>query len=145
MPDEFLDVLTGARIRTPVLAADGTLYDRDSLSAWFQAREAADKPIVSPRTSEPMEKTFTVDAGASERLAELLEDLAMEDPDISEGGVSKKLSKLAALRAVSEKVEVKTLASLRGVFDALDPLGDLLSTTLKGWTVSCAAVTKAHT
>ena len=76
MSNEFLDVLTGARIRTPVLAADGRLYDRDSLTAWFQAREATGKPIISPITNEAMDTTLTVDDAASVRLAELLEDLA---------------------------------------------------------------------
>jgi hypothetical protein len=127
---EFLDVLTGARIRDVVRAADGKLYDRDSLSAWFEAREATGKPIASPVTGEPMEKTLTVDEDASMRLAELLEDLEMDDPD-----GSAVVSKLATLRQVSKDVEVKTLASLRQVFDALDPLGDMLSTALKDWTV----------
>ena len=48
VPDQFLDFLTGLRIRDPVRAADGHLYDRATISEWFETLEAAGRPIVSP-------------------------------------------------------------------------------------------------
>ena len=50
LADEFLDVLTGSLIRDPVRAADGGLYDRSTLTQWFEAHP----PPSSPRTAEPM-------------------------------------------------------------------------------------------
>ena len=108
---EFLDILTGCRIRDPARAADGHLYDFTSLTEYFAAREAAGLPIVSPRTSAQMARTLARDADARARLADLLEDMAMHDPG----------------------THVKTLAALRSVFNLLDELGDMLSTLLNGW------------
>ena len=118
---EFYDVLTGTRIRDPARAADGRLYDFSSLTEWFNMREAAGQPIISPRTLEPMVRTLTRDAEARAQLAALLEDLALNDPGTF----------------------VKTLAVLRAVFDALDPLGDLLNSVLAKWKVRDPRVPEA--
>ena len=78
--DEFLDILTGLRIQDPVRAADGHLYDRNSITDWIERLVAAGLPIVSPRPpSHPMERTLVGDASARERLNQLLRDLELND------------------------------------------------------------------
>ena len=113
--DEFLDILTGLRIQDPVRAADGHLYDRNSITDWIERLVAAGLPIVSPLPpSHPMERTLVGDASARERLNQLLRDLELNDPG----------SPL-----------IKTLKALRAAFDVLDPLEDVLNTVLDGWKV----------
>ena len=120
VPDQFLDFLTGLRIRDPVRAADGHLYDRATISEWFETLEAAGRPIVSPRPpSHAMARTLIVDAVASGELNQLLEDLALNDPGAF----------------------IKTLAVLRALFDVLDPLGDFLNSVLEGFKVRLATQT----
>ena len=118
--NEFFDILTAFRIRDPARAADGYLYDHASLTAWFEALDAAGLPIVSPRTSQPMERTLVRDAEAREELLLFLEDLALNNPGVT----------------------VKTLAVLRVVFDVLDRLENLLNAVLEGWKVRLA--TRSH-
>ena len=116
--DEFLDILTGLRIQDPVRAADGHLYDRNSITDWIERLVAAGLPIVSPRPpSHPMERTLVGDASARERLNQLIRDLELNDPG----------SPL-----------IKTLKALRAAFDVLDPLEDVLNTVLDGWKVRLA-------
>jgi hypothetical protein len=110
---EFYDVITGTHIRDPARAEDGELYDFTTATEWFDAREAEGLPIISPRTLAPMGRTLTRDIEALARLSVVMQDLLLNVAG----------------------VYVKTLKELRAVFDALDSLGDLLITLLKGWKV----------
>ena len=113
---ELVDALTGALIEEPVCAADGHVYDRRSLTAFFEQRRAAGQPTVSPQDLEtPMGEELREAPEVKAALDELRSDAQHGTP------------------AREPPQSFKSLSTLRSVFDVLDPLSELLAETLKGW------------
>ena len=67
---ELVDALTGALIEEPVRAADGHVYDRRSLTAFFEQRRAAGQPTVSPQDLETPMGTELREAPGAQTLRE---------------------------------------------------------------------------
>ena len=112
---ELVDALTGALIEEPVRAADGHVYDRRALTAFFEQRRAAGQPIVSPQDLEtPMGTELRPAPEVKKALDELRADAQHGAP------------------AREPPQSFKSLSALRSVFDVLDPLSELLAETLNG-------------
>ena len=113
---ELVDALTGALIEEPVRAADGHVYDRRALTAFFEQRRAARQPIVSP---QDLETPMGIELRPAPEVKAALDELRA---DAQHGAPAREPPQ-----------SFKSLSALRSVFDVLDPLSELLAETLKGW------------
>ena len=112
----LIDPITGALILDPVVAADGHAYDRSSITEYIASCTARGEPLVSPE-----DRTTPMGSELKPAPAYLVAELKQLHED----------AKLSPAQTGSQ--QCKSLEALKALFDVLDPLGDLLATTLDGW------------
>ena len=114
-------------MKDPVRAADGFAYDRESLQNWISSRSSLNQPITSPCTRKKMEGGIKTDEDLKRRLdAYLRTHSGARTAGIGGGGGR-------AAEPAASAPHILSVEALGRFLEAIDPIRDLLDTTLDGW------------